>query len=682
MEEEEEPSSPSRRHLYCDCCGDRQDFDDGDDGFFYCSACGSQSQDLIVTQTAHEDLNPEGAGIYNLHLTRSKPRNPNPNPNPNPSFSRRDLIRALTGDVDSDEDVRRGAAFGFHDDGAEEPRDFGSGPDAGAEGEALADGIRTRYLEGLQVMLESQCEALVERFGASPVVVGVAPAVWLRYVAATGVFADDWAERVVRQSEAKNKKPRKLRYRSKYRSEPHNSGGQRVIYIWLRALKKAVPLYTTLAISFLVCHIAREPILPTDIFKWALEGTLPYLVSFLDMDKFLGNPSNACPFSSRSLFRPRGILQADQLEAVAAKMAQTIGLCLPSVNFYAIARRYLKDLCLPVDKILPHACHLYMWSIPPELWLSSSCGLPTRVCVMSILIVTIRILYNINGQGTWEMSQSVLGKSAPNGHGAHIHSDLTNISSTTMNGCGNGDHPDASGSKAANWFSRFHTSNYNAVEVLEILGATYDKISTTYDYSKDLPSYLKYCKDIIFAGSTTSYEEENIIERLWDMYEKKENDCSEGVKTNFFDVEVKRPRDAASTCSPLDPKEEKNNGGFDGPPSSPKEPPDVSESSPAAGNFALEKMQLDMEENGFQYLPPRVQQIDGYLHYKRQRIDGGLVYVAHADYYILLRSCAKVAHIGAQNMHQSVLKLERRLDWLEQQIVCGLGSLAELSSSK
>ncbi|KAJ6849296.1 putative TATA box-binding protein-associated factor RNA polymerase I subunit B [Iris pallida] len=494
-------------------------------------------------------------------------------------------------------------------------------------------------------MLESQCEALVERFGVSPVIVGFAPAVWLRYVAATGVFADGWADRVVTQSEAKNKKPRKLRYRSKYRSEPHNSGGQRVIYIWLRALRKAVPLYTTLAISFLVCHIAREPILPTDIFKWALEGTLPYLVSFLDMDKFLGNPSDACPFSSRSLFRPRGILQADQLEAVAAKIAQTIGLRLPSVNFYAIARRYLKDLCLPVDKILPHACHLYMWSIPPELWLSSSFGLPTRVCVMSILIVTIRILYNINGQGTWEMSQSYLGKSAPNSHGAHIHS--TNISSTTMNGCGIGDHPDASGSKAANWFSHFHTSNYNAVEVLEILGATYDKINTTYDYSKDLPSYLKYCKDIIFAGSTTSYEEENIIERLWDMYEKKEK---------------------ASTCSPLDPKEENNNGGFDNAPSIPKELP--VESSPIAGNFALEKMQLDMEENGFQYLPARVQQIDGYLHYKRQRIDGGLVYVAHADYYILLRSCAKVAHIGAQNMHQGVLKLERRLDWLEQQIVC------------
>lgn len=42
------------------------------------------------------------------------------------------------------------------------------------------------------------------------------------------------------------------------------------------------------------------------------------------------------------------------------------------------------------------------------------------------------------------------------------------------------------------------------------------------DYSKDLLSYLKYCKDVVFAGLTTSYEEDNFIEQLWNLYETKE----------------------------------------------------------------------------------------------------------------------------------------------------------------
>ncbi|PIA42031.1 hypothetical protein AQUCO_02100104v1 [Aquilegia coerulea] len=37
-------------------------------------------------------------------------------------------------------------------------------------------------------------------------------------------------------------------------------------------------------ISFLACHIARELILPTDIHTWALEGVLPYLTAFIDVN--------------------------------------------------------------------------------------------------------------------------------------------------------------------------------------------------------------------------------------------------------------------------------------------------------------------------------------------------------------------------------------------------------------
>jgi hypothetical protein len=42
------------------------------------------------------------------------------------------------------------------------------------------------------------------------------------------------------------------------------------------------------------------------------------------------------------------------------------------------------------------------------------------------------------------------------------------------------------------------------------------------DYSSDLRSYLKYCKDVIFTGITCSTEEEHLVEIFWDMYKAGE----------------------------------------------------------------------------------------------------------------------------------------------------------------
>lgn len=56
---------------------------------------------------------------------------------------------------------------------------------------------------------------------------------------------------------------------------------------------------------------------------------------------------------------------------------------------------------------------LYEWSMLAELWLSSNIyRFPTRICVMAILIVITRILYNIHGHGTWERIVSDLNKCA------------------------------------------------------------------------------------------------------------------------------------------------------------------------------------------------------------------------------------------------------------------------------
>ena len=58
---------------------------------------------------------------------------------------------------------------------------------------------------------------------------------------------------------------------------------------------------------------------------------------------------------------------------------------------------------------------------------------------------------------------------------------------------------------------------------------------------------------------------------------------------------------------------------------------------------------------------------DGYIRYARKK-DGAYLYAVHADYYILLRSCAKVAQVDVRTMHVGVLTFEKRLEMLEKRI--------------
>ena len=61
--------------------------------------------------------------------------------------------------------------------------------------------IRLRYVMGLQMIIELQCEALVKEFKVTPLVCGLVGPIWLRFVSRTGVFDDDWADRIIHDSE-------------------------------------------------------------------------------------------------------------------------------------------------------------------------------------------------------------------------------------------------------------------------------------------------------------------------------------------------------------------------------------------------------------------------------------------------------------------------------------------------
>ncbi|XP_058078742.1 TATA box-binding protein-associated factor RNA polymerase I subunit B-like [Magnolia sinica] len=706
--------------LYCDNCGHLATFNNGDDGFYYCQTCGSQAQDVIDTAGQGEDL--FNSGIYNLAHSRkikSEPISQSQNPTPFP--------KSLKPPKEEDKPY-------LFEEEISMPLDFGNSMDP-IDANMLVNNIRLRYVEGVQLMIQMQCEALVDRFGASASICGLSGTIWLRYVATSGVFEEQWATDVIADSEKAfedrvGKEEAEIFCKpigGKHKTEPHTLYGQRAAFIWSKSLKMRIPVASSLAICLLACHIAREAILPTDILKWALEGKLPYMAAFLDIEKHIGAHSSTCPLTSRHLFRPVRAVGIHHLELLASSVAERIGLHLPSVNFYSIARRYLIQLSLPVEKILPHANRIFEWSMPPDLWFSTSpCSLPTRVCVMSILIVAIRVLYDINGLGKWETSLSSVSNSKQavqvnQASEKSVHSREVGKKAGDAKANSSEMVMDTNRSSSS---SHIQSSELDTAELLSNLEKAYHKLTNIHEYSKDLPSYLKYCKDVVFAGLTMSYEEENVAQQLWDIFEDREEIKPPLEReTGCGILSRKRPRDEGDVATSTDSQRSRENGhvqsskdckisrhehsttsvgektvneagstkstlnGHLSMPTSKKGKAvktddratrSLSGECSSSMERALRRMKSNMEENMFRYIPPRntSPKKHGYIHFKRKRMSGELNYVAHADYYILLRACARLAQVDVRTMHIAVLKLERRLSWIERRID---SSLLELS---
>ncbi|GAB4857154.1 hypothetical protein Ancab_015064 [Ancistrocladus abbreviatus] len=679
--------------LRCHVCGNLG-LHDGADGYFYCMRCGSQAEDIIDTGVADEDFVDKGGdsrgALYSASHRRSQPT-PTIKVEPfsqTPSFYQT-LSQAFEDTPVIIKEEPRCTFEDYEPDyvGPTEPADFPSAQQT-LRDEDYFNEVRMRYVTGIQLMIQYQCQALVEKFKVCPLICGIAGSVWLRFVALTGVFNDSWADETMLESESQGVK--KFKEKAKYEGEPHNVHNQRMVIVWHKFLKKKIPISSSLAVSYLACHIAREPILPTDLLRWTLEGKLPYLAAFVEIEKYIGLPSRACALSASYMFRPSQAVPLQKLESSAASIAHSIGLNLPPVNFHGIAARYLKQLSLPVEKILPYACQICEWSMPPDLWLSvSESRLPSRVCVMSIIIVTIRILYNINGFGKWEMTLSAKVDSSSIQDEVGMKSACkSKPEGDAKTGCAYDDLGDLDEERGSR-FSSIHKFESEAVELLCNLEKSYDDLIDKYEYARDLPTYLQYCRDVVFAGLEPFFEdhvEDKIIDKFWDFYMKNQKDCETEEKPDIC-LNQKRSRDSDDIIDLNTPKESERvwdeetvscpsatgNGtlhrdkrGLIGTQVSKTE---TSESSESSEDIAIRIMKIDMEERRFCYIPPRVNvKRHDYLHYVRKRDDGSLTYVAHADYYILLRACARAVQVDVRVMHVSVLSLERRLAWLEKRI--------------
>ncbi|KAI3831122.1 hypothetical protein MKX03_017226 [Papaver bracteatum] len=581
----------------CDECGGTE-FDGADDGYFYCEQCQTRVHDMRETAIGDEaDL--YSSGIYansQSHIIK-EPEN----------IHESEFWRELRkpGDESSSNPMPPGKLVASED---------------------YACWVRTTYVMGIQLMIESQCQVLVEEFGVSPLICGLSGALWIRFVAASRVFKENWASQRVEDLDMQikgngNGKVRLPRWQDK--DEPHNSSGERLVLIWLKDLRKKIPISSCLSICFLACHVAREPILPTDIVNWALEGKLPYLNAFVRIGEMLAEQSGRCPLSADLMFRPFRVVDSTVLESQAGYIAKRIGLELPPVNFNGLARRYLKQLQLPQEKILAYASMIYEWAMPPDLWLSSNKEMiPSRVCVMSIIMVAIRILYNINGYGKWEEK--------------YCNANAAISSSSSCRGKRKAralKEPEKKTVLGSSYFQNCKSDD--TAELLGSLEMTYEKISQARGNSVNLSSYLKLCKDVVFAGAPVAIQENNMIENSWNYYEKHQD-----FKCCTSNTASGEPGPAQDDASPESVRER-----------------------------SLNRLKSNMEENGFIYIPPRVQvkNVD-YLNYTTKNNNGTRSFVAHADYYILLRVCALVAEVDVQYMHKAALKFEKRLAWLDKNI--------------
>ena len=346
----------------------------------------------------------------------------------------------------------------------------------------------------------------------------------------------------------------------------------KILVLYLQAMKARLPLSISLAMVFLACHIAQEPILPTDIVQWALDGGLPFLTAFQVLEPKDGV---SWPLPPRHMFKPAGVLGAKRLEFMAALIAKRIGLDLPPVNFHAISR-LLTCLNLPVDKLTIFISRIYDWYTPPELWLSAeSTAIPTRIYVMAMIVIVLRVLYKFDGRwhcGTspvkpdidldplndkekWNSGLQVEGYVKENEagmSGPHFGSNDILLSKETVENPSRAETEKASPSSSDadgdtwnlkhliemlenSWQDRGKDCfGEPLVEIVCLRFLTHSTIFLSNhildvccaEVQKDLDPYLKYCQDLVFPGLDLKSEEAYVCEELWKLYEKLPNKVS------------------------------------------------------------------------------------------------------------------------------------------------------------
>eukprot|EP00897_Mesotaenium_endlicherianum_P006540 jgi/Mesen1/5914/ME000030S05188 len=152
------------------------------------------------------------------------------------------------------------------------------------------------------------------------------------------------------------------------------------------------------------CHWFRSCVLPTDILHLARQGAVPYFSAWALLPPPPPPPHKSAAdrlgLSNMALFKPSGLLSARFLEYGAALVASKLRLLpLPPVNTALISARFLRDLNLPAGKLLGPLLRFYEVLEPGDIVPAADLSaLPTRVHVMAILVLLLKLMYGLDGR--------------------------------------------------------------------------------------------------------------------------------------------------------------------------------------------------------------------------------------------------------------------------------------------
>lgn len=160
------------------------------DGFYYCQRCGSQVDGIMDTAVDNDDMMLTKENVGGLVQRRVPAVKTEQLSQSQPPSQFWETLQTQENEAEAGDGV-----------GPTGPVDFArvSRP---LQYEDYYSEIRMRYVMGVQIMLELQIKALVDKFNVSPIIVDLVESIWSKFVESTELFADDWAEEVIIESES------------------------------------------------------------------------------------------------------------------------------------------------------------------------------------------------------------------------------------------------------------------------------------------------------------------------------------------------------------------------------------------------------------------------------------------------------------------------------------------------
>jgi hypothetical protein len=215
----------------CGVCGS-MDMRCGDDGFSYCNQCGSQSQ-FFLDEAFDDDV-----GLFNARFRREKKVTRNAALNSQQQTQADDVLASQQASlIATQEDLKflqQASQFGSQFGSPLELSQFGlfsqgqytpgvgvsqahmkaeAGDEFGEPGatdsDKMAAKVRKVYVEGMQMLVQMQCEALVQRWGVNPLICGILGPVWMKFLRSTCVFDKGWADEALAVAELQHQKVKK-----------------------------------------------------------------------------------------------------------------------------------------------------------------------------------------------------------------------------------------------------------------------------------------------------------------------------------------------------------------------------------------------------------------------------------------------------------------------------------------